>query len=264
MAYLLGVFGNPISHSLSPHIHAQFAKQFNLDIRYEKYLASKENFAEQIQVFFNQGGYGANITAPFKEMAFQYSQARSDRALAAASVNTLTKRSDNIVFGDNTDGIGFIEDLSQNLKFDLRHQSLLLLGAGGAMRGLLPEIIKHQPKSIHIANRTLEKALYLSQVFQNDYALTYSLLNEIPEQSYDLVIHGLSSIEVALPSHIFQPNCIYYDLSYQLNQLTPFLNSAKKLGCHNLHNGLGMLIQQAAFSFEQWFGAKPNTKKIKF
>lgn len=258
------VFGNPIAHSKSPRIHALFAAQTGEDISYEAILAPLDGFAAAVQAFQAAGGKGANVTVPFKEEAFRLATTLTPRARAAGAVNTLSFAEDAIL-GDNTDGAGLVRDLQANLGFDLAGRRILLLGAGGAARGVILPLLEAGPASLVIANRTEEKAFRLALEFAGQ-------TNILPEgcgfaalagREFDLVINatstGLSDIALPLPPRLFAPRALAYEMVY--GRETPFMKTAREQGAR-VADGLGMLVEQAAESFRVWRGVRPATAPV--
>jgi shikimate dehydrogenase len=262
--YQLALFGHPVNHSLSPKIHQQFAEQFKLAIDYQLIDCKKTEFANSIKKFFKKGGHGANVTLPYKADALELVDWISTRAEQAQAINTLFKKNERIN-GDNTDGVGLINDLNNRCQFECTAKNILILGAGGATQGIVPAIMQQQPHQIVVANRTLKKAQAICH-FKNSKALTFSQLNELAEK-FDLIIHTSSlghqgrCLEFS-PIHIHDKT-ISYDLSYG-KAAEPFLKFSRKRGISIAYDGKGMLIEQAACSFEKWFELKPATDSIKF
>ena len=263
------VIGNPISHSKSPLIHAAFAKQTNQDISYEAVLAPLDGFAATIQDLINQGFKGANVTVPFKFEAFALCDNLTERAQAAGAVNTLTFSAKQI-YGDNTDGLGLVNDINNNLKHatGLNHSSaslkgarILLLGAGGAAQGVLLPILNANPASITIANRTLDKAQKMLN--KSSSKATASTFEDLINQQFDIVINatstGLSDTALPIPDSIFAKNCLAYEMMY--GRETPFMAQARANGAQ-VADGLGMLVEQAAEAFSLWRHVKPETAAV--
>jgi shikimate dehydrogenase len=261
--YQLALFGHPVSHSLSPKIHQQFAEQFNLAINYRLIDCKKVEFVKTVKSFFNEGGHGANVTLPYKNDALEIVNGMSRRAEQAQAINTLSINKKDDLHGDNTDGIGFINDLSKRCHFDCKGKKILILGAGGATQGIVPVIMQEKPSKIVIVNRTLKKAQNICQ-FENSRAMTFSQLKNISE-NFDLIIHSSSlghqdrCLEF-LPIHIHDKT-ISYDLSYG-KTAEPFLKFSHTAGISLVYDGYGMLIEQAACSFEKWFDLRPVTDII--
>jgi len=256
------VFGNPIEHSRSPFIHHAFAKQTNQNIEYQKKLVALDDFSSTVAAFIKQDGRGANITVPFKEQALALADELSERARLAGAVNTLTFKNGK-VFGDNTDGEGLVQDLIRN-KVSLSKSKILLLGAGGAAKGVLLPLLAQNPDSITIANRTLSKAELLCQHFSDSRVAASSFL-DVADKQFDLIINATSaSLSGGLPAiseTIINNTVTCYDMVYG-NDETPFLKWAKKQGAAKIIDGLGMLVGQAAVSFSIWRGVSPETLPV--
>ena len=252
------VFGNPISHSKSPRIHALFAAQTGQDISYEALLAPLDGFAGTVLAFAAAGGRGANVTVPFKEEAFRLATTLTQRARAAGAVNTLSFAADAIA-GDNTDGAGLVRDLKANLGCDLAGKRILLLGAGGAARGVTLPLLDEQPGSLTIANRTAEKAVQLAAAF----GIEGGGFEMLAGRSFDLVINatsaGLSDAPLPLPTGLFASSGLAYEMLY--GRETHFMAQARAAGCR-VADGLGMLVEQAAEAFLLWRGARPVTGPV--
>jgi shikimate dehydrogenase len=258
------VFGNPISHSQSPRIHALFATQTGQAMSYEALLAPVEGFAMALQLFVQTGGKGANVTVPFKEEAFRLAKTLTPRARAAGAVNTLTFDGEAIA-GDNTDGAGLVRDLKANLGFDLAGKRILLLGAGGAARGVILPLLQEQPAVLTLANRTEEKAFRLALEFAGQATPLPEAcgFGQLTGKTFDLVINatsaGLSDTALPLPSRLFAPRGLAYEMVY--GRQTPFMQQAKAEGCR-FADGLGMLVEQAAEAFHLWRGMRPATGPV--
>lgn len=252
------VFGNPISHSKSPRIHALFAAQTGQDMRYEAILAPLDGFAAAVRDFAAAGGKGANVTVPFKEEAFQLATELTPRALAAGAVNTLSFAG-TAIRGDNTDGAGLVRDLSTNLGCSLAGRRILLIGAGGAARGVIQPLLDERPAGLFIANRTAEKARQLAAAFGVDGGG----FETVAGRSFDLVINatsaGLSDMALPLPEESFAPGCLAYEMLY--GRETPFMAQARAAGA-TVADGLGMLVEQAAEAFCIWRGVRPDTAPV--
>lgn len=261
------VIGNPIAHSKSPWIHATFAAQTGQALQYEALLAPLDGFAATVAAFRAAGGRGANVTVPFKLEAHALADRLSARAQAAGAVNTLIFDEDGIR-GDNTDGIGLVRDLRDNLGCPLRGKRILLLGAGGAARGALLPLIDEAPASLCIANRTAARAVELADSFRaaaGALALTGGGFSELAGQTFDVVINA-SSASLAdeappLPTGIYAPGALAYDMMYAAEP-TAFLRAARAQGVERLSDGLGMLVEQAAESFALWRGVRPQTAPV--
>lgn len=261
--YQLALFGHPVHHSLSPQIHQQFAQQFDLSIVYDLIDVLEVDLEDRVLKFFKDGGYGANVTLPHKQAVMNCIERSSDLARQAGAVNTLYRDDKKVLNGDNTDGIGFINDLSKRCGFDCKDKKILILGAGGATQGIVPAILLNSPRQIVIANRSVEKAEKIA-THNCCQAISFDELNELDE-SFDLIIHSSSLGHQGktlkfLPKH-FHDETLCYDLSYA-KAAEPFLEFCHSIGVQSTYDGLGMLIEQAACSFNLWFGLKPYTEKI--
>ncbi|TCJ15434.1 shikimate dehydrogenase [Parasulfuritortus cantonensis] len=252
------VFGNPISHSKSPLIHAEFARQTGQELVYEAIEAPMDDFRGAVLAFRDAGGRGANVTVPFKEQAYLLAGERSERADAAGAVNTLTF-ADGEIWGDNTDGAGLVNDLLNNLDFDPAGQRILLLGAGGAARGVGLPLMEREPAELFVANRTAYKARELSARF-DCYGGGFEALEG---RRFDLVINATAASLAGdlppLPEDIFMRGALAYDMMYGRD--TPFLAFARAHGARTA-DGLGMLVEQAAEAFAIWRGVRPQTAPV--
>lgn len=264
MTDLYAVMGNPINHSKSPSIHAQFAEQAKQDLVYSAMLVPIEGFDAAVKDFFKGSGKGLNITVPFKEQAFAVASTLTPRAQTAKAVNTLMLQEDGSILGDNTDGAGLVRDLVTNQQVELTGKRVLVIGAGGAVRGILQPFLEQNPEQIVIVNRTFEKAQSLADSFRalgNIQAQTFDDL----AAPFDVIINGTSaslSGEVPpLPDSVVGENTVVYDMMYS-RELTPFLTWAQNLGVAKIIDGLGMLVEQAAVSFELWRGKKPDSAAV--
>ncbi len=257
------VFGNPINHSKSPLLHATFAKQTQQNILYTAQCVDLGDFNHAAQQFFASGGKGLNVTVPFKEDAFNYADKLTSRAQRAGAVNTLFLDEDHRIVGDNTDGVGITSDIATHLGWSLKDKKVLIIGAGGAVRGILEPIINEQPLSITIVNRTLEKAKALANTFTDLCPIKVCSFSDITE-NVDIIINGtsasLSGDIPPIPNSVIHPDVFCYDMMYA-KELTPFLQWASANGCQHYSDGLGMLVSQGAESFYIWRGVRPNTKE---
>jgi shikimate dehydrogenase len=263
------VIGNPIAHSKSPLIHAAFASQTGEDIEYSRLLAPLDGFRQAVERFRAGGGKGLNVTVPFKLEAFAIAQEISPRARDAEAANFLSFENAT-VRADNTDGAGLVRDISANLHFRMAGRRVLLLGAGGAARGVLMPLLQQQPAALVIANRTVDKALRLAHAAQRHgqaqaVDLAGSGLDDLAGQHFDLVINATSSSLQGemppLPAGVFTAGALAYDMMYGTG-LTPFLAFAEEQGAARLADGLGMLVEQAAESFFLWRGVRPQTAPV--
>lgn len=257
------VIGNPIEHSKSPQVHALFAQQTGQAMQYERLLAPIDRFADSVHAFIAQGARGANVTVPFKLEAFALAQERTPRAQAAGAVNTLIFSADGIK-GDNTDGIGLVRDITRNAGVPLRGSSVLLLGAGGAARGVILPLIEESIAGLVIANRTQPRAMELAQRFSySDVPVSSSTFEQL-DQSFDVIINATSASLDAelppLPDCVFGPRTLAYDMMYGA-QPTIFMQHAAQRGAA-VRDGLGMLIEQAAEAFFVWRGVRPETAPV--
>ena len=255
-----GVVGNPIAHSMSPQIHAAFARQCGHDLTYERLLAPIDGFEDFALALRDNGYRGVNVTTPFKLDAAKLSDDLTARARLAGAVNTL-KFDDDAIVGDNTDGIGFVRDVTGRLKFKLADSAILILGAGGGVRGMIGALLEEKPKWIAVANRTHGRAQELADEFGVE-ALSY---DEVAIEHFDLVINATSaSLNQTLPPidpETFDDCTLAYDLVYDPHP-TPFMQLARKGGATTVCDGLGMLVEQAAEAFLVWRGVMPNTAPV--
>ncbi|HQR59726.1 MAG TPA: shikimate dehydrogenase [Azonexus sp.] len=258
------VFGNPVAHSRSPAIHARFAAQCHQDLSYEAILAPLGGFAVTVSEFVAAGGKGANVTVPFKEEAFRLCTRRSARAERAGAVNTVAFTG-NEIFGDNTDGAGLVRDIEVNLEFTLAGRRVLLLGAGGAARGVIAPLLERQPAGLFIANRTTDKAEALARQFSDLAAVNAGNFPKIAGQPFDVVINAtsasLSGATLPLPTGVFASGSLAYDMMYGKGE-TAFLALAREQGAARLADGLGMLVEQAAEAFFVWRGVRPDSAPV--
>lgn len=263
----LAIFGNPVEHSLSPQIHQQFAAQFGLKISYEKILAPLEGFKKMAQDFFMQDGLGCNVTVPLKLEAFELVNELTDRAKEAGAVNTI-KQQNRKLLGDNTDGVGLIHDLRAK-NVDIKNKKIIIIGAGGAVRGILPVLMAQQPAEIVIMNRDIEKAKMLVDWFEaqqkpSNSMLAFASLSPSHLSDATLFIDGTSSFDAAqqfltpltLPKHL-----TFYDLKYGREKPTPFIQWVQAQGLVG-YDGLGMLIEQAVEAFYVWFSLRPDVTQV--
>jgi len=263
---MYAVFGNPISHSLSPHIHLQFAEQCGQNLHYRAILAPLDGFAESLADFFAQGGKGCNITVPFKQDAYRLCDELTERARRAAAVNTLIRKPDGKRLGDNTDGAGLLRDLTQNLALPLKGRRILLLGAGGAARGVLEPLLGENPGELVIANRSLDKARNLLDEFATlDPLRVCGFADLSREQPFELIINATSASLAGelppLPDGLLQDQGACYDMLYSKTP-TLFQQWAGIQGALVNADGLGMLVEQAAEAFFLWRGIRPDSRAV--
>jgi shikimate dehydrogenase len=263
------VFGNPIKHSKSPEIHRAFAVQTLQAMEYNRQLIELSDFATAADRFFQAGGRGLNITVPFKQEAYSYGSRITPRARRAGAVNTLAMQADGTVLGDTTDGVGLVTDIKDNLGWQIKAKRILILGAGGAVRGVLEPLLAEQPQHIVIANRTIDKALQLSKGFAELGYILGCGLDMLEGQEFDLIINGTSASLQGdlppLPDSLVAPNTdssktACYDMMYGAEP-TVFMSWARQRGALAA-DGLGMLVEQAAESFSLWRGIRPDTRQV--
>ena len=259
-----GVFGHPVAHSFSPFIHGFFARSTGQQMGYRAYDVAPEEFSERVKYFFSGGGRGLNITLPHKIAAVEAAQELTARAAHAAAVNTLALQDDNIL-GDNTDGAGLVRDLCDNLRIVITQRRLLILGAGGATRGVLAPILGLEPAIVVIANRTPERAEALAAAFV-DLGVTQGVgFAHVGDTPFDLIINAtsasLSGDIPPIPAGAIGPETVCYDLAYGRSAMA-FVRWAKQSGCRRAVQGLGMLVEQAAESFRLWRGVRPETAQV--
>lgn len=260
------VIGNPIEHSKSPRIHRAFAEQTGEELVYERLLGDPARFAEDIQNFLDSGGRGLNVTVPFKEEALRLVDELTPRARAAGAVNTLALQPDGTLLGDNTDGVGLVRDLADNQGFDFHGKRILLLGAGGAARGVVRPLLEQEPDLLVIANRTAAKARQLAQELKDGRVEVRGVgLDELKGQPFDLIINataaGLEGKVPAIPPECLATGGWIYDMMYG-NEPTAFVRWGQRHGAARALDGLGMLVEQAAESFRIWRGVSPATEAV--
>ena len=260
------VMGNPIGHSLSPAIHTQFAEQTGQALDYQAILVPIDGLAEAIARFRAEGGRGLNITVPFKQEAYTLADRLTPRAHRAGAVNTLCLTPGEPMLGDTTDGAGLLTDLQQNLGLSLAGQRVLMLGAGGAARGVLQPLLEAAPETLVIANRTASRAEQLAEIFVGTCPVKGVGLNTLGrEAAFDVLINATSASlggdALELPEHLAAPGAVAYDMVYGARP-TPFLQWASAHGAGLCADGLGMLVEQAAESFLLWRGIRPQTTPV--
>ncbi len=263
------VIGNPVAHSKSPEIHSMFARQSGQDIDYARLLAPVGGFKTTVESFIAGGGRGASVTVPFKLEAFDLAHQVSQRSKDARAANYLKFDGGRIV-ADNTDGFGLVRDIVTNLGFGIAAKRVLLMGAGGAVQGVLVPLLEQGPAILALANRTPDKALRLAETFRHHAAAAHTVLSgqgysDLAGRHFDLVINATSSSlsdELPpLPASVFAADALAYELMYGRG-LTPFLAFAREQGVRRLADGLGMLVEQAAESFRLWRGVRPSTGPV--
>lgn len=261
----LAVFGFPIAHSLSPSIHLSFAAQKGLDVEYRAIEATPQDFHRKLAELAGSGGRGCNVTVPLKNDAWKLAARSSDSARLAEAANTLRFDTENDWYADNTDGRGLARDLEINLRQPLADSRILILGAGGASAGILNDLLVRQPESVVIANRNPERATRLARRV-SDRIIVEAVSLHVLEilEPFDLVINATSAghegSHPALIQTLFRPNGLCYDLNYGL-VAKPLRDHCRELGI-DYHDGLGMLVEQAALSFKLWTGAMPETGPV--
>jgi shikimate dehydrogenase len=260
-----GVVGHPVGHSLSPFIHALFARQTGQAMVYRPYDVGPEEFSGFVAGFFDRGGRGLNITLPHKIVAVEAANELTARAAHAAAVNTLALRDDGTILGDNTDGAGLVRDLCDNLGLVITNRRILIVGAGGATRGILAPLLGLSPTAVVICNRTPERAQALAAAFADLGATQGVGFEDVGEEPFDLVINAtsasLSGDIPPLPQGAIGRGTVCYDLAYG-RSATAFVDWARSRGCAQALQGWGMLVEQAAESFRLWRGVRPATNAV--
>lgn len=261
------VIGNPIEHSKSPDIHAEFARQTNQDMHYEAILAPLDDFVTMVNSLIAKGYKGANVTVPFKFEAYRLANHLERRALDAKAANTMTF-CDKGIIADNTDGVGIVRDIEQNFGVTLENKRVLLLGAGGAAEGVAHPIADRKPALLVVANRNLGKAVIMVKKLEmiDEYKVTTfasSTFEGLNGQTFDIIINatsaGLSNTALPIPNTIFAEGCLAYDMMY--GRETPFMVQARAAGAV-VADGLGMLVEQAAEAFYIWRGIRPDAAGV--
>jgi shikimate dehydrogenase len=260
-----GVVGHPVAHSWSPFIHGLFARETGQAMTYRLYDFTPEEFHGRVRDFFKQGGRGLNITLPHKIAAVDVADDLTARAAHAAAVNTFAIRNDGTILGDNTDGAGLVRDLCDNQGIVIIHRRILVIGAGGAARGVLAPLLALSPTEIVIANRTPERAETLAKAFGKLGTTRGVGFRYIAGGAFDLIINAtsasLSGDIPAVPTEVVGPETVCYDMAYGKTD-TPFVRWAVKQGCTRALQGWGMLVEQAAESFRVWRGVRPSTQPV--
>ena len=259
------VFGNPIKQSKSPIIHTLFAQQYAQHIEYRAVRVELDDFVQATNLFFEGGGAGLNITVPFKHEAFALAHRNSERSLRAGAVNVLTLADDGLIDGDNTDGIGLIRDLIANLGWTVQGLRVLLVGAGGAARGVLEPLLRERPRELLVVNRTAARAAELAVEFAGIGPLEGGAFDLIGTRQFDLIINatsaGLSGAAPELPSSMLTERSCCYDMVYGAEP-TPFLRWSADHAAGAVSDGLGMLVEQAAEAFYIWRQLRPETRSV--
>ena len=259
------VIGNPIEHSKSPLIHTAFARQTGEQLSYTRILGDPLRFEQQVSSFFQQDGQGLNVTVPFKERAWRIADSLGEAARSAQAVNTLLTMPDGSLHGENTDGVGLVRDLTINHNRRLSGSRILLLGAGGAAKGVAGPLLAQAPELLLLANRTASKAQQLAQRLDHPGRVEWCGLEDLEGRTFDLIINataaGLDAAVPALPEGLLEPGGWVYDLMYA-SQPTAFVRWGEKQQAGQCLDGLGMLVEQAAESFFLWRGVRPDTAPV--
>ena len=260
------VVGNPVAHSLSPRIHAEFARQTGQALSYEAIELPLDGFEAGVRGLQRRGYAGLNVTVPFKQDAWRICDSLSERAERAAAVNTLVLADSGNIHGDNTDGIGLVRDLTINLGIELAGRSILVLGAGGAVRGVLGPLLELKPARLVVANRTPEKARTLAADFAGIGDIEALPFDALAGQSFDLIVNGtaagLGGELPAIPEDLVGAGTACYDMMYRLDAPTAFVAWSESLGAACACDGLGMLVEQAAAAFTLWRGVEADGASV--
>ncbi len=264
--YKLAVTGKNISYSKSPTIHSAFGKALGIDVDYTIQDVGDETFEAKITELQATGFYGCNITVPYKENAFAIATYRSERAVQAQAANTFVFNDDGTIRADNTDGIGFIRDVTENIGYELAGKRILITGAGGAVSGILGPLVAQNPANITIANRTIAKAEALAKRFATDTVTLHGCgYDTLADSTFDIIIDGSSLKDTMVPipdSVILAADALVYDLKYSPTKPTEIMTWAHSRSVKKIHDGIGMLVEQAAVAFELWTGKKPITALV--
>ena len=260
-----GVVGHPVAHSLSPFIHSMFARQTGQSMTYRLFDFAPEAFQERVAAFFAEGGHGLNITLPYKIAALERADELTSRAQHAGAVNTLAMRSDGTILGDNTDGVGLTQDLCVNQRVVVTRRRVLVIGAGGAARGVLAPLLALEPEVLVITNRTADRAKALAAAFAQLGNVQGVGFRNIADGFYDIVINATSASLTGeipdVPVAVIGPETFCYDMAYGKGD-TAFVRWCVELGCRAAVSGWGMLVEQAAESFRLWRGVRPLTRPV--
>lgn len=259
------LFGHPVGHSWSPFIHGLFARQFDHVADYKLRDVTPEAFRHELISFFVEGGSGANVTLPHKPAAAEVVNELSARAERARAVNTIVRRSATELYGDNTDGVGLVTDLVRNLGLTVSGARVLVLGAGGAVRGVLAPLLEQEPREVRVANRTPERAERLRDEFSDLGEISASSFDAVEERPWDIIVNAtaasLSGEMPALPPGAVGPDTVCYDMAYGRSE-TAFMAWARERGSRRTCKGWGMLVEQAAESYLLWHGVRPETRPV--
>ncbi len=259
------LFGHPVGHSWSPFIHGLFARQFDHEIDYKLRDVPPAEFRGALLDFFVQGGAGANVTLPHKPAAAEIVNELSSRAERARAVNTIYCSDGSTLVGDNTDGVGIVTDLVRNLEVAVTGSRLLILGAGGAVRGVLAPLLEQEPRELRIANRTLGRAVMLCEEFADLGEISACGFDDVDDRPWDIVINAtaasLAGDVPALPPQAIGPKTVCYDMAYGRSD-TAFVRWARERGAAQARKGWGMLVEQAAEAYLLWTGKRPETRPV--
>lgn len=260
------LIGQPVAHSISPAIHHLFGELTQRRLHYSRTEATDKTFAPIVKEWFESGGKGCNITAPFKELAVSVCDRLKDSAKLANAVNTIELHRDGSLVGHNTDGIGLLTDIEKNKRVNVTGKRILILGAGGAARGAIAPILSAQPACLHIANRTIDRAKLIADTFASAGTTGYSNYDDLTQEPrFDIVINatsmGFSNESPPIPANVVDANSFAYDMTYSKQQ-TPFLSWCEQTGVKQFSDGFGMLVEQAADAFLIWEGVRPKTRKV--
>ena len=260
------VVGNPVVHSLSPRIHSEFARATGEALDYQAIEIATDAFATGIADLQQRGFRGVNVTVPFKREAWELCHSMTSRARTAGAVNTLCLQADGSIHGDNTDGVGLIRDLVDNLEIEIQQRNILILGAGGAVRGVLEPLLARSPARITLTNRNLDRANALARDFRSFGKIEVIAYNHLESEGYHLIINataaGLSNQIPPISAQVLNPTGVCYDMMYNLKTATAFVEWSVAQGVKQSHDGLGMLVEQAAEAFALWRGVRPDTRQV--
>ena len=260
------VVGSPIAHSRSPEIHQAFAAQFGLSIRYERVLVEPGEFASVLREFVAAGGVGMNVTVPLKEEACAACTVQAPHAALTGAANMVTVRDSRTTVADNVDGVGLLTDLNKNLGVSIRNSRVLILGAGGAVRGVVPNLLAAQPATLTIVNRTVAKAHAIRDRFSSLGIIESGDYAQLAGATFDIVINatstGLLNEIPPLDAALITASTVCYDMVYSADGNTAFLRWCAENGAQSCHDGWGMLVEQAAQGFKSWHGVEPDTASV--
>jgi shikimate dehydrogenase len=261
-----GVIGHPIEHSRSPFIHGMFAKQTGQAMVYRRHDVTADRFREWTREFFLNGGRGLNITIPHKVVAADFADDLTPRAERAGAVNVFAIQKDHRILGDNTDGIGLVRDLTENLGLTITRRRILIIGAGGATRGVIAPLMTLEPVEVVVANRSPERAQELAKGFEDLGSIRGCGFADLSVGTFDIVINATSASlagEVPnIPSDVISATTACYDMAYCKHD-TPFMRWSLEHGCETAAQGWGMLVEQAAEAFALWRGIRPDTAPVR-